>query len=100
MDLKAFKTSDWLKVGGGALMLIADSCRGQDRCGLSDFGVSEPSWSAFSFFFRGTIPWLLVVAIGVLTFLKVGMKIELGKLPWALIFIAASGLSCCSCSCS
>ena len=63
VDLSKFKTSDWLKVGGAAVVLIAYfldwssfDCGGSSACDSSNFSGS-------SFFFRGTLPWLLIVAV-------------------------------------
>ena len=90
MDFSKFKTSDWLKVGGGGLMLIA----GFLPWGKVDFGFgASTSWSAFGFFFRGTIPWLLIVAVGVIAFLLIQGTLKASQAPWPLIFIGASALS-------
>jgi hypothetical protein len=93
MDISKFKTSDWLRVGGAALVLIAYfldwtslNCGGSTACDNANLSGSD-------FFFRGTLPWLLIVAVGVLTFLIAGGIIKAGKLPWPLIFLAASSLA-------
>ena len=93
MDISKFKTSDWLKVGGGALMLIA----GFLPWGTFDFsafgGSGSRSWNAFGFFFRGAIPWLLVVGVGVIAFLLIIDVMKAGSTPWSLIMIGATGLA-------
>lgn len=90
MDVSKFKTSDWLKIGGGALMLIAGFL---NWVKVSGFGVSSSGGNAFDFFFTGTIPWLLVVAAGVISVLLASGTIKPGKLPWTLILLAATGLA-------
>lgn len=74
MDLSKFKTSDWLMVGGGAAFLIAGFLPWLQ---VSFAGFSS-SVNAFDLFFTATVPWLIFVAIGVLTFLAVA---EIFKLP-------------------
>ena len=97
MDLSKFKTSDWLKVGGGVVMLVAGflSWWGIEATtveGVGTFGGA--SFKAFDFFFTGTIPWILLVAIGVLTFLAAAGIFKLpSSLPAPLIFLVASALS-------
>ena len=98
MDFSKFKTSDWLKVGGGLVMLVAGFLRwwGIDGVSIPELGrtVGGLDWNAFDFFFTGTIPWLLIVAIGVLAFLGAAGIFKLpASLPTPLIFLAASALS-------
>lgn len=86
MDFSKFKTSDWLMIGGGAVMLI---------CGLfldwaSVGGVSGNN--AFDYFFTGGIAWILVVAVGVIAFLLGGGMMKRDGLPWPLVLLAAAGL--------
>lgn len=91
MDLSKFKTSDWLKVGGGVVMLIAGFLT---WWGLEGGGITFVDWNAFDFFFTGIVPWLLLVAIGVLTFLSAAGIFKLNvSLPLPLIFLATSALS-------
>ena len=85
MDISAFKTSDWLKVGGGAGMFVFGLFGWASYAGYSGL-------NAFDFFFRGTIPWLLVVATGVLAFLVAAKMIKADMAPWPLIFLAATAL--------
>lgn len=97
MDLSKFKTSDWLKVGGGVVMLIAGFLRwwgidGESIPGVGSFGGID--WTAFDFFFTGTIPWLLIVAIGVLAFLSAAGIFKLPtSVPAPLIYLVAAALS-------
>lgn len=88
MDLSKFKTSDWLKVGGAVAVLIGYFLDWTSIPGAGDFNLSGSD-----FFFRGTLPWLLVVAVGILTFLMAGGVMKPGKLPWPLIFLAATALA-------
>lgn len=91
MDLSKFKTSDWLKVGGGALMLIAGFLDWVtiDYAGM-DLGGGG---NAFDFFWTGTVPWILVVATAVMTFLLIAGMMKPGSLPWTMIFLAATAVA-------
>ncbi len=55
-------------------------------------GGGETGGNAFDFFFTGTIPWLLIVAVGVISILLMTGTIKRGGLPWDLILLAAAGL--------
>ncbi len=90
MDFSKFKTHDWLVVGGGALFLIAAFLPWLQ---LSLGGFGSVSVNAFEFFFTGIIPWLIFVAIAVLTFLKVAEIFKLPEtFPATTIFFLASVL--------
>lgn len=90
MDLSKFKQSDWLKVGGAAVVLVFAFFDWVefDAGGFGSFGVN-----AFEFEFTGTLPWILVVATGVLTFLMAGGLMKPGNLPWPLLMLAATALA-------
>jgi hypothetical protein len=95
VDLSKFKTSDWLKVGGAVVVLIAYflDWTSIDCGGLPDSVCGNLNLSGSDFFFRGTLPWLLILAVGILTFLIASGTMKSGKLPWPLLFLAASGLA-------
>ncbi len=91
MDLSKFKTSDWLKVGGAAGFLIF---------GFFDWVTVEAGGidlggggNVFDFFWTGTLPWILIVATGVVTFLLATATMKPGSLPWPLVMLAATGLA-------
>jgi hypothetical protein len=90
VDFSKYKLHDWLMIGGGAAMLILGMAL--DWTSVSVAGFSSSGDGPFDYFFTGGIAWLLVVAVGVLAFLR-----PMGKLPetqpWPLIFLAASGLA-------
>jgi hypothetical protein len=98
VDLSKFKTSDWLKVGGGALFLIAGilkwwgvDCNGDATCERFASGVG---FTGFDFFFTGIVPWLLLVAIAVLTFLAAAGIFRLpASIPAPIVFLAGAALS-------
>ena len=77
MDLSKFKTSDWLKVGGGVVMLIAGFLTWwQPSCPSGSGAACDAAidslgldFTAFDLTFSGLFPWLLLVAVGALTFL-------------------------------
>lgn len=90
MDLSKFKTSDWLKIGGGALMLIAYFLKWWK---VEFFGGSV-GVSGSEYFFTGTLPWLLLLAIAVLTFLRAADIVKLpASFPLPLVVLGASALS-------
>ena len=101
MDLSKFKTSDWLKVGGGLAMFIAGfltwwqpSCNGggaECEAAIDRLGLDV---NAFDLTFTGLFPWLFIVAIAVLTVLSVLGIFKLpASVPAPLIFLAVSALS-------
>ena len=60
--------------------------------GVPSSFCTVPQLSGSDFFFRGTVPWILIVAVGVIaTLLALGVM-KPGKLPWSLVFLAASAL--------
>lgn len=90
MDISKFKTSDWLKVGGGAVMFIAFFLKWWkvDFFGFSD-GVSGSEY-----FLTGIVPWLLLIAIAVITVLTAGGIVKLpATVPLPIVVLAASALS-------
>lgn len=90
MDISKFKQSDWLKVGGAAVVLVFAffDWLSFDAGGFGSFGVN-----AFEFEFTGTLPWILVVATGVLTFLMASGMMKAGSLPWPLLMLGATALA-------
>jgi hypothetical protein len=89
MDVSKFKTSDWLKVGGGIGVLIFAFL---DWVKVEIAGFSESGANAFDFFWTGTLPWFLIVASAVLTILLVQGVVKPGQAPWALIIMVATVL--------
>ncbi|MCB1000788.1 MAG: hypothetical protein R2713_20505 [Ilumatobacteraceae bacterium] len=90
MDFSKFKTSDWMKIGGALGFLIFGFF---PWIKVSAFGFSDSGENVFSFFFTGTIPWLLIIAVGVISFLLLQGTLKPGQLPWPLIMLGASGLA-------
>src|SRR5688500_17331391 len=86
MDFSTFKTYDWLMIVGGLGMAIFGLALDWLKAGPFSAG------HAFDFFFTGTIPWLLLVAVAVLVFLRVQGTL-CDNLPWTLIFLGATGLA-------
>jgi hypothetical protein len=94
VDLSKFKTSDWLKVGGAIGFLIFGFFDWVTVDGPAGFGaIGSAGGNVFDFFWTGTLPWILVIATGVITFLLVTGTMKPGTLPWPLIFLAATGLA-------
>ena len=90
MDLSKFKTSDWLKIGGGVGMLIFGFV---SWVKVSAGSVSDSGGNVFDFFFTGTIPWILIIGTAVLTVLLAMGTLKAGSLPWPLIMLAATALA-------
>ncbi|MEO1057077.1 MAG: hypothetical protein AAFY28_09210 [Actinomycetota bacterium] len=90
MDFSNFKTSDWLMVGGGAAMLVLGFVL--DWTTVSAFGESAGGDGPFNYFLTGGIAWILVVAVGVLAFLRAGGRLPESQ-PWGIIFLLAAGLA-------
>jgi hypothetical protein len=95
VDLSKFKTSDWLKVGGGLGFLIFGFFNwiSYSVDGAEGFGTSGSDGNVFDFFFTGTIPWILVIGTAVITVLLVMGTLKPGSLPWPLIMLAATALA-------
>jgi hypothetical protein len=92
VDLSKFKTSDWMKVGGAIGFFIFgffDWVTIEGPGGIDAGGGGN----VFDFFFTGTIPWILIIATGVITFLLVQGVMKSGSLPWPLIMLIATGLA-------
>ena len=90
MDFSKFKTSTWLMAGGAIGMIIGGLFL--DWVKVEFMGESISGSNAFDTN-RGTIAWLLVVAVGVYAVLAVIGKLSVGKAPMGLISVAASLLS-------
>ena len=90
MDLSKFKTSDWLKVGGGAGILIFGFV---SWVKVEGGGVSYSAGNVFDFFFTGTVPWILLIGTAVITLLLITGTLKADRLPWTLIMLAATALA-------
>ena len=90
MDFSKFKTSDWLIIGGGIGIFIFGFF---NWVTVSGFGVSSSGGNVFDFFWTGTIPWILLIAAAVVTFLLVQGKLKQDQLPWPLVLLAATALA-------
>ena len=91
MDLSKFKTSDWLKVGGAGLFLIFGFF---DWINVEFQGISGGGGgNVFDFFWTGILPWLLVIAVAVVTVLLLTGTMKPGNLPWPLIMLGATAIA-------
>lgn len=91
MDISKIKTNDWLLIGGALGMIVFGLFVDWISVDMGDFG-SVSGGNAFDFFFTGTVPWLLVVAAGVITLLRTQGKIG-ENLPWTLLMVFGGALS-------
>lgn len=92
MDLSKFKTSDWLKIGGAIGFLIFGFFEWVTVEGPGGIDAGGGG-NVFDFFWTGTLPWILVIGTGVITFLMVNGTMKPGTLPWPLIMLIATGLA-------
>lgn len=93
MDFSKFKTSDWLKIGGALIFLIF-GFMGWITAEVG--GIEVPGGdegNVFDFFWTGTLPWILVLGTGVITFLLVQGSLKKDGPPWPLIMLGATGLA-------
>ena len=90
MDFSKFKTPDWLMIGGGIGIFVFGFF---EWVTVSGFGFSSSGGNVFDFFWTGTIPWILLIASAVVTFLLVQGTLKQDQLPWPLVLLAATGLA-------
>src|SRR3954469_12311446 len=91
VDLIKLKTSDWLKIGGAIGFFIFGFFH-WTTVSLEGFGSTSGN-NVFDFFLTGTIPWILVIATGVITFLLAMGMMKPGNVPWPFIMLVATGLA-------
>jgi hypothetical protein len=90
MDFSKFKTPDWLMIGGGIGIFVFGFF---EWVTVSGFGFTSSGGNVFDFFWTGTIPWILVIASAVITFLLVQGTLKQDQLPWPLLLLVATGLA-------
>lgn len=93
MDVSKFRVGDWVVAGAGATMLVlglavpwvAVSYRGQDLGGAR---------TAFDYPLTGGLAWLVVVAAGVVTFLRAAGLLETPVgVPWTRLVVLGTALA-------
>jgi len=89
MDFSKLKTTDWLKVGGAAGMLIFGFFAWAK---IEFMGISTTGNNVFDYPVRGIVSWVLVIGIGIITLLGVQGK-QIGKVQWPMISVLATGLA-------
>jgi hypothetical protein len=85
------KTSDWLMIAAGAVMLILGMAL--DWASIDTAFGSASGNGPFDYFFTGGISWLLVVGVGVVALLLALGTIKPNTAPWPLILVLASALA-------
>ncbi|HEY4333601.1 MAG TPA: hypothetical protein VGM78_13560, partial [Ilumatobacteraceae bacterium] len=94
MDFSKFKPSDWLKAGGGLVFFIAYFLNWWGFSAGNQFASVDYSVSGSHYTLTGTLPMLLLLAIGVLTVLAAMGVFQLpSSFPAPLVFLAAAALS-------
>lgn len=91
MDFSKIKTHDWLVIGGALGMIIFGLFLDWLSIDTGGFG-SAGGANAFDFFFTGTVPWILIVAAGVIVVLRTQEKIG-DNLPWGLMVVLGTVLA-------
>jgi hypothetical protein len=89
VDVSRFRLGDWVLVGAGVAMLVLGlavpwvtvTFRGNDLPGARN---------AFDYPLTGGLAWLLVVAAGVLTFLRATRLVADGAVPWTRVLVVAT----------
>lgn len=86
MDFSKLKPNDWMIIGGALGFLIF---------GLVGSWASRSGFDGGNAFdwFRGWASWILVVAAGVITFLRVTDKMADGGRQWPMILVIMTGVA-------
>lgn len=91
MDFSKFKTPDRLIIGGAIGFFIFGFLKWVT---ISFEGVGSGSGgNVFDFFWTGTLPWIIVIASGVITFLLVQGTLKREQLPWPLLLLVANAVA-------
>ena len=99
-DLKKVTTNDWILAGGCIAVFIGVFLKWFSVGGgsVAGFSLPEVSVNGFHYFFQGTIPWLIAIAILVVLVLRkfvpnVNLPEQLGTLSWSQVYLIASGIA-------
>ena len=68
VDLEYVQKSDWMKIGGAVGFFIFGFFKWVTVEGPAGLG-SAHGGNVFDFFWTGTLPWIIIIATGVITFL-------------------------------
>ena len=92
MDVSRFRFGDWVLVGAGVAMLVLGLA--VPWVTVTFRGNSLPgARNAFDYPLTGGIAWLLVVAAGVVTFLRAAELVRDGSVPWTRLIVAGTALA-------
>jgi membrane protease YdiL (CAAX protease family) len=92
LDVSKFRVGDWVVVAAGATMLVlglAVPWAGVTYRGV-DLGGAR---NAFDYPWTGGLAWLLVVAAGVVTFLRAARLVDTGGVPWSRLVVLGTALA-------
>jgi hypothetical protein len=103
-DMKKMTTNDWILGGGCIAVFIGVFLKwigvGGGTESVAGFKVNIPEFSVngFHYFFQGTIPWILAIAILAVLILRkfvptVSLPDKVGNFTWNQVILAASALS-------
>ena len=92
MDVSRFRVGDWVLVGAGVAMLVLGLAVPwvTVTVGGTDYSGAR---NAFDYPLTGGVGWLLVVAAGVVTFLRAGRLLADGNVPWTRLIVAGTLLA-------
>jgi hypothetical protein len=101
-DVKKLKTSELVMLGGCLAVFIGVFLKwfavGGGTVGDGAFRVSIPEFSVngFHYFFQGTLPWLLAVAVAAVIIIRafvpnVKLPDKVGSLGWGELYLIACG---------
>jgi hypothetical protein len=100
-DLKKVTTNDWILFGGCVAVFLGTFFKWFAVGGgsVAGFSIPEVSVNGFHYFFQGTIPWIIAIAIVVLLVLRrffaedVNMPDQAGSLTWSQVYLIASAVA-------
>ena len=100
-DVKKVTTNDWILTGGCVAVFLGVFFKWFAVGGGSVGGFSIPEFSVngFHYFFQGTIPWIISIAIVILLVLRkffaeeVRMPDRAGSLSWSQVYLIASAVA-------
>jgi len=92
MNVSKIKSTEWLVVAGGVLVVIFGLLRWFsweiDNSGV----VIKGKTNAFDYLLTGVVPWLLVGGAALVTVLLASGTIARSRVPWPLVILAATVL--------
>lgn len=103
-DIKKLKTSELVMLGGCLAVFIGVFLKwfavGGGSVGEGDFrfAIPEVSVNGFHYFFQGTIPWIIAIAVAAAIIIRaffpqVSLPDKFGSLGWGEMYLIACGVA-------